>query len=185
MAEPHSSNFRVITTNVLGVRIFRKFIVISGSLIKVYNDCDSVFIFWTYYCVVKPYCPLYDNYSKFQGVQFFFFLFMIVLSCYSDLGAFLGTNCHAIMVLFVLRKLILQMRLRSRPMGLDVWFWVWLFIYFHTLCVRTVKALVRLRGCAGSPEPLLVAYVISTIISWAVSIILECLENLWGFCIHH
>ena len=28
MVEPHSSNFRVITTNVLGVRIFRKFTVI-------------------------------------------------------------------------------------------------------------------------------------------------------------
>ena len=27
MVEPHSSNFRVITTNVLGVRIFRKFTV--------------------------------------------------------------------------------------------------------------------------------------------------------------
>ena len=27
MAEPHSSNFRVITKNVLGVRIFRKFTV--------------------------------------------------------------------------------------------------------------------------------------------------------------
>ena len=36
-------------------------------------------------------------------------------------------------------------------------------------CVRTAKALVRLRGCAGSPEPSLVAYVISTIISWAGS----------------
>ena len=29
MVEPHSSNFRVITTNVLGVRIFRKFTVIT------------------------------------------------------------------------------------------------------------------------------------------------------------
>ena len=28
MAEPHSSNFRVITTNFLGVRIFGKFTVI-------------------------------------------------------------------------------------------------------------------------------------------------------------
>ena len=37
------------------------------------------------------------------------------------------------------------------------------------LCVRTAKALVRLCGCAGSPEPSLVAYVISTIISWAGS----------------
>ena len=27
MVEPHSSNFRVITTNVLGVRIFRNFMV--------------------------------------------------------------------------------------------------------------------------------------------------------------
>ena len=39
------------------------------------------------------------------------------------------------------------------------------FVHFHTLCVRTAKALVRLRGCACSPEPSLVAYVISTIIS--------------------
>ena len=29
MVEPHSSNFRVITTNVLGVRIFRKFTVLG------------------------------------------------------------------------------------------------------------------------------------------------------------
>ena len=31
--------------------------------------------------------------------------------------------------------------------------------------VRTAKALTRLRGCAGSPEPSQVAHVISTIIS--------------------
>ena len=43
------------------------------------------------------------------------------------------------------------------------------FVYFHTLCVQTAKALARLRGCAGSLEPSLVAYVISTIISWAGS----------------
>ena len=29
MVEPHSSNFKVITTNILGVRIFRKFTVIK------------------------------------------------------------------------------------------------------------------------------------------------------------
>ena len=33
--------------------------------------------------------------------------------------------------------------------------------------MRTEKALARLRGCAGAPEPSLVAYVISTIISRA------------------
>ena len=41
MVEPHSSNFRVITTNVLGVRIFRKCTVVwantidPGSTIKI------------------------------------------------------------------------------------------------------------------------------------------------------
>ena len=76
---------------------------------------------------------------------------------------------HEIMVLSVLCKLILQMRMRSHPVGLDVWFLVRPFIYFHTSCVRTAKALARLRGCAGSPETSLVAYVISTIFSWAGS----------------
>ena len=70
---------------------------------------------------------------------------------------------NEIMVLFVFRKLILQTRIRCQTVGLDV--------CFHTLCVRTAKALARLRACAGSPEPSLVAYVISTIISWAGSLI--------------
>ena len=70
-----------------------------------------------------------------------------------------------VMVLFVLRKLILQTRMRSHPVGPDACLLVRHFVYFHTSCVRTAKALARLRGCAGSPEPSLVAYVISTIIS--------------------
>ena len=41
----------------------------------------------------------------------------------------------------------------------SVWLLVWLFVYFHTSCVRTAKALARLRQCAGSPEPSLVAYI--------------------------
>ena len=71
--------------------------------------------------------------------------------------------CHEIMALFDLRKLILQTRMRIYLMELDVWF----FGRTHTSCVRTAKALARLRGCAGSLEPSLVAYVINTIISWA------------------
>ena len=78
---------------------------------------------------------------------------------------------HEIMALFVLRKLILQTRMPSHPVGLDVWFFVKPFVYFHTSCVWTVKALARLRECTGLSEPLLVAYVISTIISRAGSII--------------
>ena len=37
MVEPHSSNFRVITTNFLGVRIFRKFMVHCGLNIKIFT----------------------------------------------------------------------------------------------------------------------------------------------------
>ena len=76
-----------------------------------------------------------------------------------------------IVVLFVSRKLIFQTRMLSHPVGLDVWFLVVSFVCFHTSCVRTVKTLARLRGCAGSLEPSLVAYVISTIISWADSFV--------------
>ena len=76
---------------------------------------------------------------------------------------------HEIMVLFDLRKLILQTRMCSHPVVLDVWVLIGTFVYFRTSCVRTAKALARLRGCTGSPEPSLVAYVISTIISWAGS----------------
>ena len=76
---------------------------------------------------------------------------------------------HEIMALFILPKLILQTRMRSHPVGLEVRFLVRLIVYFHTSCVRTAKALARLRRCAGSPEPSLVPYVISTKISWASS----------------
>ena len=85
--------------------------------------------------------------------------------------------CHEIMVLFILHKFILQTCMRSHPVGLDVRFVVGPFVYFHTLCVRTVKALARLRGCAGSPEPSLVAYVISTIISWAGSNVFQIMKS--------
>ena len=77
---------------------------------------------------------------------------------------------NEIMVRFVLRKRILQTRMRSHLEGLDVWLLVGPFVYFPTLCVRRAKALARLRRCGGSPEPSLVAYVIKTIISWAGSI---------------
>ena len=74
---------------------------------------------------------------------------------------------HEIMELITLRKLNLQTRMRSNLLALHVWFLVRPFVYFHTLCVRTAKALARLCGCAVSPEPSLFAYTISTLISWA------------------
>ena len=83
------------------------------------------------------------------------------------------------MALFFLRKLILQTHMHSHPVGLDVWYLVGSFVYFHTSCVRTAKALARLRECAGSPEPSLVAYVISTIISSAGSILFSFCIQIW------
>ena len=66
---------------------------------------------------------------------------------------------------------ILRMRMRSHPVGLDDLCFVLPFVCSHTSCVRTAKALARLRGRAVSPEPSLVAYVISTIISWVGTIV--------------
>ena len=98
------------------------------------------------------------------------FSFAITFSlCMSRLCKLVVEPSHEIMALFVLRKDILQTRMRSHPVGLDVLFVVRPFVYFHTSCMRTVKALVRLLGCASSPKPSLVAYVISIIISWAGS----------------
>ena len=79
---------------------------------------------------------------------------------------------HEILALFVVHKLILQTYMRCHPVRLDVLFLVEPFVYFHTSCVGTAKALVRLHRSIGSPEPSLVTYVISTIISWAGSIIM-------------
>ena len=70
-----------------------------------------------------------------------------------------------IMPLFILHKLILQMRMYSHPVGLDFWFLAGPFVYFHTLCVQTVNALASAQArlcdkyhnlkssgiCAGSP----------------------------------
>ena len=69
------------------------------------------------------------------------------------------------MVLFALRKLILQTRMRNHPMGLDFWCLVGPFFCFHTSCVRTAKALAR--------------YVISTKISWAGSFFLS--HAIWHY----
>ena len=89
-------------------------------------------------------------------------------------------NSHEIMVLFILRKVILQTHIRSHPVGLDVWCLVGPFLHFHTSYMRTAKALARLCGCAGSPELSPVACVIRTIISWAGSFDNDMLNS--GYC---
>ena len=62
------------------------------------------------------------------------------------------------MALFVLGKLILQTRMVSHPVGQDFWSDPSSTIL---MCANS-EGLVRLRRCAGSPEPSLVSYVIIT-----------------------
>ena len=40
---------------------------------------------------------------------------------------------------FVLREVIFQTRMRSLPVGLDVWLLVGPLVYFHTSCEQTAK----------------------------------------------
>ena len=47
-----------------------------------------------------------------------------------------------------------------------IWLSVWRFLLTHCLNERAAEVLARLRGCAGSPEPLLLAYATSTKFAW-------------------
>ena len=47
-----------------------------------------------------------------------------------------------------------------------IWLSVWRFLLTHCLYERAAKVLARLRGCAGSPEPSLLAQAISTKFAW-------------------
>ena len=72
---------------------------------------------------------------------------------------------HKIMVLFVCHKLILQMSMHSQ-WGYMSEFWS---DSSSTSILHVCEQRRLWRECAGSPEPWLVAYVISTIISWTGS----------------
>ena len=54
----------------------------------------------------------------------------------------------------------------SHSEGLGIWLSVWRFLLIHCLYERAAKVLARLRGCAGSPEPSLLAQAISTKFAW-------------------
>ena len=55
-----------------------------------------------------------------------------------------------------------QLRMPSHSEGPGIWFSVWKFLLIHCLYERAAKVLARLGGCAGSPEPSLLAWAIST-----------------------
>ena len=50
-----------------------------------------------------------------------------------------------------------QLRMPSHSEGPGIWLSVWRFLLIHCLYERAAKVLARLRGCAGSPEPSLLA----------------------------
>ena len=54
----------------------------------------------------------------------------------------------------------------SHSEGLGIWLSVWRFLLTQCLYERAAKVLARLRGCAGSPEPSLLAKGISTKFAW-------------------
>ena len=57
---------------------------------------------------------------------------------------------HEIMALFVFHKLILQTRMYSHPMGLDVWFMVSPFVYVHTSILHVCEQRRLWRDCADA-----------------------------------
>ena len=80
------------------------------------------------------------------------------------------------MDLMVSRFVVLQLHMRSPLFGLQTrffffFFFAWSFLKVSTTCLRTAKALASLRLCASSPEPVLFAYVISTLFSRAGSVV--------------
>ena len=50
-----------------------------------------------------------------------------------------------------------QLRMPSHSEGPGIWFSVWRFLLIHCLYEWAAKVLARLLGCAGSPEPSLLA----------------------------
>ena len=76
MVEPHSSNFRVFTTNVLGVRIFRKFTAFCMSL--------------------KTSAILFPGFYSFEATKYCFIPSDIYLSSPSDLQMLKHLSKHLI-----------------------------------------------------------------------------------------
>ena len=59
-----------------------------------------------------------------------------------------------------------QLRMPSHSEEPGIWLSVWRFLLIHCLYAQATKVLARQRGCAGSPEPSLLAWAISTKFAW-------------------
>ena len=115
----------------------------SWTACTVSPGCLSSFCFET--STFKSASVTWATFSCFSPVwtrQTLFFDGSLVWSlslCWNDKKR-LNEPTHEIMAVIAFRKLNLQTRMHSNPLGLHVWFLVRPFIYFHTLCVRTAIA---------------------------------------------
>ena len=70
----------------------------------------------------------------------------------------------------------------SHSEGPWIWFSVWRFRLTHCLYERAAEVLTRLRGCAGSPEPSLLAQAISTKFAWRGPLGVSFIAKLLNLC---
>ena len=112
---------------------------------------------------ISSLCVLFYFFFKSKGIH----NYQKLPKCIKDLPTIFHLHVHVVSLTTPFFRDCFSM------VQVGVWFLVGPFVYFHTSCVRTVKALARLCGCAVSLEPSLVPYLIhtciSTIISWAGS----------------
>ena len=89
---------------------------------------------------------------------------------------FTNGPAYEIRDLMFFRFVVLRMRMRSPLFGLRTCgVLAWSFLRVSSTCLRTAMALARLRLCAGSSEPLLVAIPFSDILAQIIN------YNLWGW----
>ena len=77
--------------------------------------------------------------------------------CLCMILMFTGEPRQANLCLRAFRHDKFQLRMPSHSEGLGIWLSVSRFLLTHCLYERAAKVLARLRGCAGSPEPSLLA----------------------------
>ena len=70
----------------------------------------------------------------------------------------------------------------SHPAGPGIWLSVWRFLLTHYLYERAAEVLARLRGCAGSPEPSLLACAISTKFAWRGPFLIQGVSGVLFLC---
>ena len=95
MVEPHSSNFRVITTNILGVRIFRKFMV-NQVRDKISDEFKTWPHYTFYFGVTCPWLPVFvrDSDAPLLPYDLLFGVFAVCSMTSITFKKICGLFCH-------------------------------------------------------------------------------------------